>query len=533
MKSQWPARVRYLLLAACVMWMLPASAANPPKIRVAYDAKHDVSPPLRDLARNAPPIQPGTFEKEEHRAPKGFFHPALGIDSVVQEEYLPKFPSTKLLSFDGPTAAQGGAIPPDTNGSVGSTQFVEITNVVYEVFDKTSGNVLLGPTTINTIWQGFGGLCENTNGGDPIVLWDKPAQRWFVSQLAHEGSQFALCIAVSTSSDATGSYNRYAYSTGPNLPDYPKYAVWPDAYYGTHNLYGPSGFLGAQPCAFDRNAMLSGQSAAEICFSPNPGAFGFLPSDFDGTAPPSGEPNHYLELGNTTNRLYEFDFHVDFANPKKSTFKGPHKISVPTYVLLCGDGSNFACIPQPLSGEKVDSLSGLLMFRLAYRNLSDHESMVVSHSVQPGKSSTATSAMRWYELRATPLGSKFKLYQSGTFQNKTDNIWMASMAMDKQGNIAMGMSTDSATKLFPSIWYTGRVPTDSLGKMEAPSVVVKGSAVQVNGYNRWGDYSSMSVDPNDDCTFWYSQEYYTVKNGGLKSNDWTTHVVAFKFDSCN
>jgi hypothetical protein len=109
---------------------------------------------------------------------------------------------------------------------------------------------------------------------------------------------------------------------------------------------------------------------------------------------------------------------------------------------------------------------------------------------------------------------------------------MASMAMDKQGNIAMGMSADSATNLEPSIWYTGRVPSDPLGQLEGPTVVVTGSAVQVNGGNRWGDYSSMSIDPSDDCTFWYSQEYYNKKNGGSQSSDWTTHMVSFKFPGC-
>jgi hypothetical protein len=277
--------------------------------------------------------------------------------------------------------------------------------------------------------------------------------------------------------------------------------------------------------------MLAGKKAIAICMTPNPNNYGFLPSDLDGTTlPPQGAPNHYVELGNLTNQLAEYDFHVDFAYPKKSTFKGPHKISVPAYTLLCNDGANAACVPQPKPGEKLDSLSGLLMFRMAYRNFGDHESMLIPHSVAPGKSSTATAATRWYELRATPPGSKFRLYQAGTFQNKTDNLWMSSMAMDKQGNIAMGVSADNSSTLDTSIWLTGRVPTDPLGKLEAPVVVVKGSAVQVS--HNWGDYSSMSIDPSDDCTFWYAQEYYNKKNGGPQSRDWTTHLVSFKFAGC-
>jgi len=523
-----------LVAAGFLLSIAPATADNGAnKIRVVSESKHDVSLPLREIAEGAVPTSRGMFEKEEHRAPAGFFVAVPGPDPVVQDEYLPGAATTKLLSFDGVTGQQGGAIPPDTNGSVGGTQFVEIVNVVIQVYDKTTGHPLLPqPVQISTLWKGFGGLCESTNGGDPVVLWDKAAQRWLVSQLAYNGGpQNFLCLAVSTSADATGSYNRYAFSTGNNFPDYPKYGVWPDAYYGTHNLYGPNNFLGAEPCAFDRAAMLAGGKAVMICIKPNPNNFGFLPSDLDGNSPPpKGEPNHYVELGNLTNELKEFDFHVDFANPSKSTFKGPHVISVPNYVLLCNDGNNFACVPQPSPGEKVDSLSGLLMFRLAYRNFGDHESMVVAHVVKPGKGSTATVATRWYELRSK--GAAFSLHQAGTFQGHKDNLWMASIAMDKQGNIAMGMSADNSTTFDTSIWYTGRVPSDPLGKMETPTVVVKGSAVQVNGGNRWGDYSSMSVDPSDDCTFWYSQEYYNKKNGGGQSSDWTTHMVSFKFAGC-
>ncbi len=527
----------WLLAASVLLWIIPATAQNSRgEIRVVSESKHDVSLPLREMAQNAPPMAVGRFEKEEHRAPAGFFSAVPGIDPVVQDHYLPRVAMSGLLSFDGITGKQGGGfVPPDTNGAVGGTQFVEIVNVTLQVYDKTTGQPKLPkPVLISTLWKGFGGLCETTNGGDPVVLWDKLAERWLVTQLAYNQSATNnfLCMAVSTSVDATGSYNRYNFGFGENFPDYPKYAVWPDGYYGTHNLYGPTSFLGAEPCAFDRTAMLAGEAASMICIKPNPANFGFLPSDLDGRKlPPHGAPNHYLELGNLTNELKEFDFHADFTDPQKSTFTGPHVIKVPNYVLLCNDGNVFACVPQPKPGEKVDSLSGLLMFRLAYRNFGDHEAMVVPHAVAPGKASTATVATRWYELRST--GGDFSLYQSGTFQSQTDNLWMASMAMDKRGNIAMGMSADSATDLDPSIWYAGRVPSDPLGQMEAPTVVVTGNAVQFNGFNRWGDYSSMSVDPGDDCTFWYSQEYYNKKHGGSESYDWSTHMVSFRFPGCN
>lgn len=526
-----------MVLLPTVLWPGSTLAAaqdiqtNP---QVSYEIKRDVSLPLREMAKNAPPPPP-VFQTLQPRRQEHFVGNTNGFDPVVQDVYLPKAPTTKLLNFNGINALkQLGAVPPDPNGSVGSTQFVEIVNISYAVYDKKTGAVELQPTYITTLWSGFGGLCETNPGGDPVVLWDKLAQRWIVTELAFTPnfSKNLVCIAVSTTADATDRYFRYTYSFGDILPDYPKYAVWPDAYYFSANDLPPIGNGGAVPCAFDRKAMIEGERAARVCFKYNPANFAFLPSDFDGARlPPDGEPNHYIQQGNDANTLDEFDFHVDFAHPMNSTFIGPHRISVPTFALICNEGFNQACIPQPSPGEKIDSLASYMMFRLAYRNFDDHESMVLAHVVKPGRGSNAIAATRWYELRATPPGSQFSLYQAGTFQDPNINLWMASIAMDKEGDIAMGMSATSPA-LKPSVWYTGRVPDDPLGKMEEPSVVVEGTAVQLKGHHRWGDYSSMSIDPEDDCTFWYSQEYYNKRVGGAASSDWSTRLVSFKFDRC-
>ena|SRR5579872_4841543 len=515
-------RVSRTLLTACLSLCVASFAQdvqrNP---KVITEIKHDVSLPLSVMAKNAPPPLPGSIIMREHASPKHLFHIEKGIDPVAQFETLPLVSTTNLLSFDGIDEAQGGAQPPDTNGSVGTTQFVLITNFDYSVYDKT-GKVLLGPTRINNIWQGFGGQCQTDNGGDPIALWDKMAQRWLVEQLEYFGSTDLVCVAVSTSADATGSYNRYSFSFGTALPDYPKISVWPDAYYLSVNNFG-AGF--GEPCALNRTAMLAGQSATMQCFTPNSANFSFMPSDLDGaTLPPTGSPAHFVELGNTNTTLNEYEFHVDFTNPNNSTFTGPHVITVPLYNQLCG-GGNGACIPQPSPGTLVDALGDRLMYRLAYRNFGDHESMVVAHSV--ASSAGAVAATRWYELRSTPPGGTFSLYQSGTLQQTGINVWMASAAMDKVGNMAIGVSFDNTTNIFPSIAYTGRVPTDPLGKVESPFIVVNGKGAETSS-NRWGDYSSMSVDPSDDCTFWYSQMYY--KTSGA---NWYTHVNSFKFKSCN
>ena len=520
MKKYFHVKVLTGLAAACILLGSDAPAEVQRGAQVIREVKHDVSQPLREMAEKAPKPAAGQVEMREHLSPKHIFTITPGADPVVQETYSGKVSTVPGLSFDGVDGNEGGAIPPDTNGSVGATQFVEITNFDYAVYDKSTGNQILAPTRINVIWAGFGGQCQLYNGGDPIVLWDKLAQRWLVEQLEYTTTN-EVCVAVSTTSDATGSYNRYVFEFGGNLPDYPKLSVWPDAYYLSVNSFG---FGYGEPCALDRGAMLAGNKATMECFTPNSSNFSFMPSDLDGTTPPpTGEPNHFVELGNTTSTLNEYEFHVDFVNSQNATFTGPNVIKVPVYTMLCGGGGG-ACIPQPSGGSLLDGLGDRLMYRLAYRNFGDHESMVVTHSVAPSKNSTAASDVRWYELRATP-GGTFSLYQSGTLQHPTISLWMGSIAMDKMGNIALGFSGTSST-YDPSIVYTGRLATDKLGTMERPALIVKGTATQT-GSNRWGDYSSMSVDPTDDCTFWYTQEY--GKTGGT---NWATRMTSFKFKNC-
>jgi hypothetical protein len=516
--------LRHSLLATCGLTLVLSVAAQQVQSdpRVSFEIKHDVSLPLSYLAQVAPKATHSSAEMIEPKRRLGLTVGLPGEDTAVQEAYLPGSHIRQILNFDGIREDEGNAEVPDTNGSVGATQFVEITNFDFEVFDKATAKVILPPTNADTIFAGFEGSCAGTDTADPVVVWDKLAQRWLLTYFTDND---AICIAVSTSADATGTYSRYSYGIGA-FPDYPKYAVWPDAYYFSVNAYGSGA---AEPCALDRDAMLNGRSnAAMICFAPNNNNFAFLPSDLDGaTLPPKGAPNHYVELGNTSNSLDEYDFHVDFAHPKKSAFTGPHSISVPSYSIVCGVN----CIPQPSEGELLESEGDRLLFRLAYRNFGDHESMVVAHAVTPGKGSTAVSAMRWYELRSTPSGGNFSLYQAGTFQDRSTSLWMGSAAMDKQGNIAMGMSASSKT-IKPSVWYTGRLASDPLGKMEAPIVAVKGTAIENGDNQRWGDYSSMSIDPVDDCSFWYSQMYYNQKHGGAASVDWSTRIVEFKFDAC-
>jgi len=514
----------------CGALTTPAQAAD---LVIIQAARHDVSPALRDLS---PSAQARTSGQQQTLVaqPTGPARTSSQPDLVARQLTAPLSGVSTVLNFDGQSANDtrnllGVAfVPPDTNGAVGTTQFAQIVNVTLAVYDKTTGATVLGPELISTIWKGFGGPCEAGNGGDPVVLFDQLADRWLVSQLQFNSAftTFQQCVAVSTRSDATGKYNRYEFDFGSVLPDYPKFGVWPDAYYYTANIFARSGgtfrFLGARACAFDRAAMLAGEPATLICFQQPPTIASLLPSNLDGsTLPPSGEPNFFVDIADSSD-LNIFQFHVDFTNLADSTLTGPVLIPVVPFSEICARAIDLACIPEPPPGQRVDAIADRLMFRLAYRNFGDHESLVVNHTVKGG----ALAGVRWYEIR-NPRSSP-SVFQQGTVVDANIDFWMGSIAMDGVGDIALGFSA-SSDNLNPSVFVVGRKPSDPLDTMAGPLVLVNGGGVQEMSFKRWGDYSSMAIDPSDDCTFWYTQEYYKTTG----AFNWSTRIGAFKFDSCS
>ncbi len=524
-------RLLALLASGMLLVALQVPAAGSGAI-VSTDVRHDTSPPLWQMASQAP-LNAGSQAQQALVAQgTGASFTSSQPDPVARTLSTALTGVTPGLNFEGQndndTLALLGVkfVPPDTNGAVGATQFVQIVNVTVAVYDKSRGRRVLGPALISSLWKGFGGPCETGNGGDPVALYDQLARRWFISQLQFNRnfSSNQECIAVSTSADATGSYARYEFDFGGQLPDYPKFGVWPDAYYSSQNMFQAFGgtftFLGARACALNRAAMLSGAAATQICFRTNVASL--LPSDLDGSVlPPKGSPNFFVDLANSSD-LNLFRFHVDFANPTNSTFSGPALIAVAPFSEVCPFAINRACIQEPAPGERLDSLDDRLMFRLAYRNFGDHESLVVNHAI---KNSGALAGVRWYEIRS-PNSSPF-VFQQGTVVDPNTSFWMGSIAMDKAGNMALGFSASRLT-LDPSVFVVGRAVTDPLGVMSGPSVIVNGTGVQEMSFNRWGDYSAMSVDPSDDCTLWYTQEYYKTTG----SFNWTTRIASFSFNSC-
>jgi hypothetical protein len=512
------------LLSAVTLCSSTAHAQNQPNGSqvsapdVSDALQHDVSPALRDMAKA--PRSDSFRLKKFYRLSRQLSQTLT--DPVIQTTATSSVATASGLNFAGVGNGDYGfapnAAPPDTNGAVGATQYVQWVNESFAVFSKSSGALLHGPVAGNTLWSGFGGGCETNNDGDPVVQYDKAANRWIFTQFSVSTTPYLQCVAVSTTSDATGTYNRYAFPQ-PNFNDYPKLGVWPDGYYLSFNMFSGNSFVGGRACAFDRTAMLAGGAATEICFQLTSTYGGLLPSDLDGsTPPPAGAPNVYVAFGNNSASLDLWNFHADFTTPANSTFSHTN-IAAPAFAAACNGGGT--CIPQSGTTQKLDSLADRLMYRLAYRNFGNHEALVVNHSVTAGSS----VGVRWYEIRSPSTAPV--VYQSGTYAPDSNYRWMGSIAMDKVGNIALGYSVSSAT-MHPSISYTGRAPTDSPGTMQGENLILTGAGSQTSGLTRWGDYSAMTIDPGDDCTFYYTTEY--LKASG--SFNWSTRIASFKFPSC-
>ncbi len=486
-------------------------------------------------------------------------------DPVLQELSPEPLTPTPSLFFGGLTSDDNAVafgfrvMPPDTDGDVGPNHYVQMVNNLFRVFDK-NGNPLTAKFTIGSLFVGAGvsAACANTNAGDPVVLYDPLADRWLLSQFCTVANPFNhQLIAISKTSDPAGAYFLYDFMMPNNkFNDYPKFGVWTDAYYMTDNQFNQAGtaFLGAGAFAFDRAKMLAGDPTASYIYfdieNGNVNVGGVLPSDLDGlTPPPAGTPNYFAyftadEFGDPAHpfdslRIYEFK--PNFATPASSTFteRADSPVAVAAFDPRSPAGRDDIEQPPPAtSGAFLDAIMDRLMFRLAYRNFGSHESLVVTHTVNVSGVSPTTPAnmragVRYYELRRTLPGGAFAVNEQATFA-PADGLerWMGSAAMDGSGNLAVGYSASSLTS-FPSIRYAGRLATDPPGGLaQGETVMVAGTGAQTATQSRWGDYSALSVDPDDDCTFWFTSEYYTAASAATSSFGWVTGIGRFTFPAC-
>jgi hypothetical protein len=515
----------YCLLFSC---SLTAFADTPSYtiIKPSYiitATKHDTSLPWREI-KTAPNAQTHLRIIPKRLLPPNF---TTTINTLIDEVLQTSNATVSDVTFATYTGIGVGlgnytpyAAPPDTNGAVGLTQYVQIVNDAFAVFNKTTGAVISGyPKSANSLWQGFGGLCETHNDGDVSVTYDTIANRWIVVNSAWAGSNEPAgnyaCVAVSTTSDATGAYYRYSFPFS-EFNDYGKISAWPDAYYYTTPIFGAN-YQGPTVCALNRTAMLAGNTASAQCTSLGPQYGIALAADKNGsTALPAGSPQFLMTLG--YNQLLVFRNHVDWNNPANSFIDGPFALNVAAF-------SYGTSAPQPNSSTQLDASGDRLMYRLSYRQFPTYGAMVVTHTIQGPNN---LPQVRWYEVHISNDG-KFtpSLYQQGTYApDPTIARFVGSTALDKKGNMAIGYSVSSST-LFPSIAIATRKATDPVGTLAAENIVVKGTGSQ--GMNRWGDYSAMHVDPVDECTFWYTTEY--LKTSG--SFNWSTSLIKFKIPGCS
>jgi len=468
------------------------------------EVNHSVSRPMREYA----PIQ---------------------VDTAIRS--IPQAPgSTAVLTFAGQSAPRG-QLYADAIGAVGLTQYVQLVNTQYTIYDKTSGAVMAGPIPENKLWSTFGGSCQTSNNGDGTVDYDQAANVWVLSHRAVPvGGPYLNCVAVSTSSDATGTYNLYAFTLTNEFPDKPKLGVWSDGYYISQDLEDPTtkNFVRSQACALDRAAMIAGTYANTVCFQGSISLPTFVVTNWDGqTPPPAGEVAFFWQLDQRPNagknNLNAFQFHSDFTTLANNTFTGPVAIALPPYTDTCNNLK--PCIPQPGTTDVVQGWGDRMMYRITYRNFGTYESVVMTHSVTQGMGTAAHAAVRWYEFR-TPLTPV--IYQWQTYSpDKTTYRWVPSIAQDQYGDIAVGYNVSSST-VYPGVSYGGRQLSDKLNTMEPEVSLVVGGGSQQSTNQNWSSYTSMTVDPVDDCTFWYTAPYYKTSS----MEGWSTIVTSFRFPSC-
>lgn len=415
-------------------------------------------------------------------------------------------------------------------GAVGELQYVQLAHGHMAVYRKDDGAMQFGPVRMNAMFAAAThdpGMraCASRRIGAPTLQHDHMAKRWILSYQAGDAPYYQ-CIAVSATGDAAGSYYRYALDLrGPAgaaiHADDPNMAVWTDAYYFTFNVFDSvtGNYRGPRVCGIDRHALLAGAAAAIRCRDLGDTYGALVVASLEGSATPlaSRSPAMILSLDFTQAGRGDHLFMWRFSF-SAGILGAPVRIPVAPFTLACPG----ACIGQPAPGGMLAALGDRLMPRIAYRNVDGIASLVLNHSVQQANGQLG---VRWYEIR-DPLGA-VHVYQQGTHAPDADSRWMASIGMDKAGNIAMGYGVVSSDT-HPGVRYTGRHRSDPPGRMQAEEVVVNGTGVQLDSSRQVRASGALALDPVDDCTFWYTQHY--VASTGRAP--WRSRIASFKFENC-
>jgi hypothetical protein len=511
--------MRYLLsclfLALSVMGL--SQSDQEPNVFVINCTEFGITAPLRDIVAETPDfdgvvkeINPIRHRKVINDDPN-MVHP----DPVLQTTAGTRMPLDFVANFDGTLNNEaGGYMPPDPSGAVGPEHYVQMVNVAMEIFDL-EGNSLFGPTMLDNVFP------NANNAGDPVVLYDEAADRWFISQFQFDNT---IRIGISVTPDPLDEWYWYSFQF-PGFPDYPKYSVWSDGYYVSSNMGGTNS------AAFEREKMLAGDPTAQAVLLqlPNQGTNGFrtaLPVDLEGADDP-GRPAMIINVnddawgGQPDDHLRIWEWDIDWTNPGAADLEVLTTLEVADFDGV-PSGFGFSNVDQPGNNESLDAILDGLMFPAKYRDFGSHASLVCCHAIQVPDN--GSYQMRWYELRDE--GDGWSIYQQGTYAPDATNRWMGAIGIDVVGNISMAYSVSDNDAVYPGLRFTGRYSSDPLGEMTLEEqVIVDGEGTQFGG-NRWGDYAQMTVDPIDGLTFWFTGEYTRNSNGA-----WGTRIAGWQLQT--
>lgn len=562
------------LFTAASAQVSPPQKFPSPAAKFSKAVAFDRTPPARNMAQGLPrfpALFDTDFRPEREVAPaadRGF----SGDRARQLRTGTANIPSP-ALTFEGVSNQDnfnifGGLVaPPDPVGAVGPNHYVEMVNLAFAVYDK-QGNRLLGPVDTGTLWAGFAIPDCTDPSGDPIVLYDHLTDHWLLSQFTTRGLSdpslpFYNCVAISVTGDPTGEYYRYAFQTTQDglffFPDYPKYGSWPKSFVLTSRDFGPTVEYGISVYALEKDKMIAGDpNARAVKFfldsdivDLNLIGDGLLPGDADGHhLPGSNNPIPFIGTqddgagyGATSDALNVWEMTIKWRKNPVASIRLAAQLPIEPFdtIFPCGvvagsqPPSARDCLPEPgvTDGSRfLDILSYRQRptFRAAYRKLGGYASIVTNQSVE---AAPGVAGIRWWEIRR--IGGAYTLYQEGTYA-PDDGVhrWMGSIAMDRKGNMALGYSVVNGTDVWPGIRYTGRMRNDPLGQMTlGEGTIIDGTGVQLTINSRWGDYTSMNIDPSDDCTFWYVNEYYEIDGIiGVNTAPWQTRIGSFRLPGC-
>ena len=509
----------------------PVSGTGAGQLIVGTDVHHDLSEPLRTISPASKLQQPLSTSQFQLPVDKRSSAARAVSDEPAPELVNGGTGAATTLGFfniagvgnyfNGPNGSfTPAASPSDATGAVGTTQYLEWVDDAFAVFSKSTGNVIYGPVAGNTIWSGFGGSCETDNDGQPTVNFDKLANVWVVSQHAiASGPPYLQCVAVSTTDDATGTWNRYSFEFGYLNTSWinrdAKLGVWPDGYYISFDMFAGTTFEGPRLCAMQRSEMLLGHAAGVQCIQLQTQDSNVVVSDLDSaTPPPAGAPAYFAADDAYYLAIDLWKFHVDWNDSQNSTLGLPILLDEGFYNLACSS----PCVPQP-NGDGLNPAGSVINGRMPYRNYGSYQQLLATEATE------SVPTVRFYDMHIATNGDLY-IQQEGDLQASAGpSRFLPSIAADHVGNIADAYNA-SSSQMWPSQYVASWAPGDPAGTLGNETLLNPGNGSQTTP--NWNTRATLTVDPVDDCTFYYAQQYEPMDG----TNNWSTQIEDFTLAGC-